>query len=686
MSLMKNLRSFYPLNAMGQRLAALDHIGSRHLQSDGLSGTFPLHAEGGFNFVGSLSENIKDTLTDSPLDFDALGPEWSIAFDLYISGADTGCIMSKDAPLASPNVKRSFRLMRTGMTLQLLLTGDASSASVTATATADTWNRVVIVKADDTIIVRVDGVEVSAAAAFNLRALTDVPLQFGRYTGSNSSTQTTDGGIKNLMVWSRALTLGERTELADDLFIPPLRWQLGERFHLTILAGQSLVSGQSAGTPSGTEAFERDSVAVSSTQNTNVNLTRWHYAGRSVIGIGPIMGMLQATPSDGIVVHGVSGSNLDEDWDPIAPGPYWSALETRVLRTKNDLVSLGLVPAFDYFVWLQGSGDATETRAPLYGANLTTLMSESRDLVGNDNMIFAIASDWNDATAIGNYGTYLGDVVDAKAAVAAADPLAVLVTQVGYSRVDHVHMDWEAVTVWGRDAVKKMQSLRESFNVDTAISVAEAKAAILSVLLDKFPESGRAASLADVAEVGADVDAQASIIANLRLMIDESGDTPTFVAPALVNAPSAEFTVVTDELVAGVKAGFTSSQILLTPLANFVNNSEIRLRQGDTYLAAKSTAWEKTIELAGFDFTAEGLTARFGAGNTPGVPLINGSATLLEKAVGSCKLRLEFDRNDTKEVAPTEYRWDAEVVDSDGDVRTLDGGTLQLEPSWTELT
>ncbi|MGB7325920.1 MAG: hypothetical protein WBD31_13680 [Rubripirellula sp.] len=141
----------------------------------------------------------------------------------------------------------------------------------------------------------------------------------------------------------------------------------------------------------------------------------------------------------------------------------------------------------------------------------------------------------------------------------------------------------------------------------------------------------------------------------------------------------------TDELVAGVKAGFASSQILLTPLANFINNSEIRLRQGDDYLATKGTAWEKTITLSGFDFSAVGVSVRFGAGNTPGEPLITAAATLLNTAVGSCDLRLEFDRDDTKDQAPTEYRWDVEVVDGDGDVRTIDGGMLNLEPSWTTL-
>lgn len=135
-----------------------------------------------------------------------------------------------------------------------------------------------------------------------------------------------------------------------------------------------------------------------------------------------------------------------------------------------------------------------------------------------------------------------------------------------------------------------------------------------------------------------------------------------------------------------VIAAFASSQLLLTELGRFVTASEINLRQGDDYLAAKGTAWEKTITLAGYNFAADGLTVRFGAGTTAGQPLITGTASLLDKTVGSAKLRLEFDRNDTKAIPQASYHWDAELVDADGDVITIDGGMLNLQASWTTLT
>lgn len=140
-----------------------------------------------------------------------------------------------------------------------------------------------------------------------------------------------------------------------------------------------------------------------------------------------------------------------------------------------------------------------------------------------------------------------------------------------------------------------------------------------------------------------------------------------------------------ESIAAAVAAKFSVSHMLVSDLGRFINASEINLRQGDDYLATKGTAWEKEIAIAGYDFTAGGLNVRFGAGNTPGDPLITGTATLHSTAVGSATLRLEFDREDTREIAQGSYHWDAEVVDSDGDVLTVDGGMLNLQASWTTL-
>lgn len=155
---------------------------------------------------------------------------------------------------------------------------------------------------------------------------------------------------------------------------------------------------------------------------------------------------------------------------------------------------------------------------------------------------------------------------------------------------------------------------------------------------------------------------------------------------AVLGLADDEAETIAESVAEQVLDAFAASQLLLTDLGRFVTASEINLRQGDDYLASKGTAWEKTITLAGYDFTTVGLTVRFGAGNIAGQPIITGTASLHDKAVGSVKLRLEFDRNDTKAIAQGSYHWDAEVVDSDGDVLTIDGGMLHLQASWTTLT
>lgn len=137
-------------------------------------------------------------------------------------------------------------------------------------------------------------------------------------------------------------------------------------------------------------------------------------------------------------------------------------------------------------------------------------------------------------------------------------------------------------------------------------------------------------------------------------------------------------------LVDAIVTELRASQTLFSLAANFANNSELVLRQGDDYLAAQGTAWEKDIEIAGYDFTAV-TSVRFGAGNTAGEPVLTGSASITGAAVGSATLRLEFTRAQTKLITPGEYRWDAEVIGPSSTVLTIDGGVLNVEASWSTL-
>lgn len=460
MSLLKNLRSFHPFDRVGRYTVALDHVGGRHLKSDGAGGNFSLHPAGGMAFDGNTVDGTPtDVLTDSPLDFAALGSNWAICFDLWHDG-DPGTILAKENPLASPNVQRSFRLLATGTELECLLTAsNSASASAKLDYQQDQWQRIVLSKNGSGLTMRIEGVETFVAFAADVRSLPDVPLWFGRFEQATTATFKTAGGIKNLMIWDRDLTAAERQRLTDEKYTPPKRWHEGDVFKLTAIGGQSLVTGQSAGTPQGTEVYERSTVAIASTLFNNSTLQRFHYAGRDVIGIGPEMGMIAATDSDALVVHGLSGSNLHTDWAPTA-GPEYVKFEAIVQKVKSDLILLGLAPVFEYFLWLQGTGDATTTNAPSYASRCEALFVAVRNLVGNDNLIIGLSHDWNDQRAIDIYGESVTTIRNQKTQVAAADPLVTLVDQTGFTRVDHVHPDWSAITLYGEHAAKEMAKVK----------------------------------------------------------------------------------------------------------------------------------------------------------------------------------------------------------------------------------
>ena len=461
MSLETNLVAFYPFNAMGQHTAALDHVGGRHLTSDGSSGVFPLHPEGGFAFDGA-SGSPTDVLTDSFLDFERLGDRWSLAFDLFHDG-DQGAIFSKDAPLAVPNEQRSIRLISNADgTLRLFATTESSTAAdISVNYIVNQWQRVLITKSENGIRLRVEGNESTAALTEKLRTLEDVPLLFGTFEGSTGSNFDTAGGIKNLMFWDRLLEDDERDELMTSGFIPPLRWEAGDTFSLMAVGGQSLVSGQTAGTPVNPEIYERDDVSLSSTLYDVTSLQRFHYEGRAVIGVGPELGLISATDLDGIVIHGVSGTNLAVDWNSAgAGGPQWNVFRVTVNRVFNDLESLGLVPLFEQMFWFQGTGDVVDdARTAAYADNLRLHAIALRTFLRNPELVIGVSHDWDDQVALDFYGPNITAVRNQKTEVAADDDLMVLIDQTGFERVDQVHMTWQAVTAFGIEAVARMNSI-----------------------------------------------------------------------------------------------------------------------------------------------------------------------------------------------------------------------------------
>ena len=110
------------------------------------------------------------------------------------------------------------------------------------------------------------------------------------------------------------------------------------------------------------------------------------------------------------------------------------------------------------------------------------------------------------------------------------------------------------------------------------------------------------------------------------------------------------------------------------------DSGEIRVTQRDDYAAADGRAFELLVEKEGVDFAAATVVA--GAGSLPGAPVIAPTASLHDKAVGSCVLRLEFT-SASLAVAPGRYNWDAHIVLA-GRRNTVISGTIIVEPKYAD--
>ncbi len=113
---------------------------------------------------------------------------------------------------------------------------------------------------------------------------------------------------------------------------------------------------------------------------------------------------------------------------------------------------------------------------------------------------------------------------------------------------------------------------------------------------------------------------------------------------------------------------------------DMLNSGELRVTQRDDYAAADGRAYEVLVEKEGVDFTAATVVA--GAGAEPGVPVIVPTASLHDKTVGSCVLRLEFTSSSLN-VQSGRYNWDAHIV-LGGRRNTVISGTVIVEPKYAD--
>lgn len=136
----------------------------------------------------------------------------------------------------------------------------------------------------------------------------------------------------------------------------------------------------------------------------------------------------------------------------------------------------------------------------------------------------------------------------------------------------------------------------------------------------------------------------------------------------------------TDAIAAAIGNNIRTASYTLLINRDLLTSGELRVTQRDDYAAADGRAYEVLIEKEGVDFTAATVVA--GAGTLPGAPAIMPTASLHDKTVGSCVLRLEFT-SASLNVAPGRYNWDAHIVLS-GRRNTVVSGTVIVEPKYAD--
>lgn len=213
--------------------------------------------------------------------------------------------------------------------------------------------------------------------------------------------------------------------------------------------------------------------------------------------------------------------------------------------------------------------------------------------------------------------------------------------------------------------------------VDTEVGAIKAKT-------DNLPASP--ANEVTLATIDSIVDAIKVVTDKLSQMLQDDAGTPQYTANALEQAPagggggSGDATQAKQDEILTAISGLNEFDITRVGPGWNVETLTITLTQGDDYSATKNRAI--VFDLSGIGFSLVGATARFRATRQYLDP-IEGTATILDPA-GTPQLQLEWTREQLSG-EPGEYYWDAEIVDSEGDVATTFAGKLILNPSRTAL-
>lgn len=125
------------------------------------------------------------------------------------------------------------------------------------------------------------------------------------------------------------------------------------------------------------------------------NLTTFWYRTLMVMGQSNVQHLTEANMGGTYALRMrtfASGTDLANDWDPLAPGPEWTSALTFYQNQTGLLLPLH-ESRLEVLVWGQGERDALDmTKANAYGANLETLYQEVKSQYAplNRNFLFIV--------------------------------------------------------------------------------------------------------------------------------------------------------------------------------------------------------------------------------------------------------------------------------------------------------
>lgn len=146
----------------------------------------------------------------------------------------------------------------------------------------------------------------------------------------------------------------------------------------------------------------------------------------------------------------------------------------------------------------------------------------------------------------------------------------------------------------------------------------------------------------------------------------------TSVLDAIAESEGAD----TDRIAADVLAGLQSVKITRIGPEFDPETSTVTLIAGDDYLVENGNALTFAVTLPGIDLIGAKAVC---SGSGDYLPIVPGTAELLDTDTDEPKLRLQWSREQTNVKPSCKYRWGAAIIDAGGKVQTIIGGPLTIK-------